>query len=235
MLDKLDEIIKRFVAVFLFPLVNMLIMILITYFATSTNTNGVSSKISLSVTSILHSSAEFIRTNFTAISSALHDFQSTFQTITSASAAASLFIFVLTIYLIDRVFYYVGFYCPPNFEFDLNSYGAKVGEGRKAALKSIFKTECEVAKCYGAIKAYLGQKNSDQNRINQRNKFLSSIETAKTVLAYTKAYILYLVFVFASAAYNEVASWIGAGFVLITLFAVGGESFGTFLSSIGSL
>jgi hypothetical protein len=222
MLDKLDDIIKRFVAVFLFPLINLLIMISITYFATSTDTYSMSSKINVSVTSILGVSTDFIQTNLATISSALHDYQGAVQTIASASAAASLFIFVLAIYLIDRAVYYVGFFFPPSFEFDLKSYEAKASESRSAALKKIFKTPCEVAKCYGAIRAYLGHKNSDQYRLNQRNKFVQRIETAKTVLAYAKAYVFYLVVVFGSALWSGGASWKGAlgMFVLLVFILV---------------
>lgn len=226
MLDKLDDIIKRFVAVFLFPLINLLIMISITYFATSTDTYRVSSKINISVTSILAAATDLIQTNLATISSALHDYQGAVPAIASASAAASLFIFVLTIYLIDRVVYYVGFVFPPSFEFDLGSYEAKAGEGRIAALNRIFTAACEVAntcevaKCYGAIRAYLGHKNSDQYRINQRNKFVKRIETAKTVLAYTKAYVFYLVVIFGSAVWSGGISWRGALGVFVLLVFV---------------
>jgi hypothetical protein len=223
MLDKLDDIIKRFVAVFLFPLINMLIMVSITYFATSTDKVKMSSKVSDFLTNILRASADFIQTNLATISSALHDYHGTFETLTSASAAASLFIFVLTIYLIDRAVYYVGFFFPPNFEFDHKSYAAKASEGRSAALKKIFTTNCEVAKCYGAIRAYLGDKNTDQYRLNQRNKYVSRIEAARTVLAYTKAYIFYLLIVF---VWSGGSSWIWSSIVLVFLLVVWGLTVG---------
>jgi hypothetical protein len=132
-----------------------------------------------------------------------------------------VFTFVLTIYLIDRAIYYFGLFVWPNFEFDLNSYGAEAAKGRNLALNKVFATTCDVASCYGAIRAYLGHKNDDQYRLTQRNKFVKGIETAKTVLAYTKAYVAYWFVVFVSALWGEQISWGGASSALALLLVVG--------------
>jgi hypothetical protein len=224
MFDKFDDIIKRFVAVFLFPLINLLVIISIAYGVTKSGTSTISAAASGFFTSVLSTSTSFIQTNVTAIQSALHGYEGAVQTIGSAFAVTLFFTVFLSIYLIDRVVYYVGLFMPPNFQFDLASYEGTSNDARRSALSAIFeKDPCAIAKCYGAIRAYLGDKNADQYRLNQREKMVKGIETVKTVFAYTKAYLIYLLIVFASGA--GISLW-GAVVTLFLLLLVGAIAIG---------
>ena len=196
------------------------VLVSITYSVVDAETNKISTSAIGFLTSVLSASTNFIKSNLTAISSALGAYPSAVQTIASAFAAALFFVVVLAIYLVDRAVYYFGYFMPPNFRFDLSSFEGRAGIGRVEALNAIFSKDCAISKCYGAIRAYLGHKNSDPNRINQRNKIVKGIETAKQVFAYVKAYIVYLVFLLIASHWGVAISAFGAPVTAAVLFVV---------------
>ena len=137
MFDRIDDLIKRFVAVFLFPLINLLVIIAIAYMITVPDTHALAG-VGLLWTNVVDRSSQFIAANFTAITATLKEQQSVVQAVGSALAISLFFVVVLSIYLIDRAAYFFGRFFPPNFQFDLGSYEAKTNGYRVAALKHIF-------------------------------------------------------------------------------------------------
>ncbi len=200
MINKIDDIIRRLGAVFLFPLINILMVTLIVYSVTSTDKHTIMAAASSASSGIIGALTELIEKNLTAIADALKAYKDAVQTISSILAATVFLVVVILVYLVDRTFFYIGYFMPPNFKFDLRSYETKAREGRDRALKKIFKRPCDIVKIYGTIGAYLSHKNADQYRLARRNELVAGIEHATKIGSYVKAYTIFIVMLLIASA-----------------------------------
>src|SRR5262249_13076929 len=94
---------------------------------------------------------------------------------------------VLCIYLIDRLTFLIGYLVPPVLEFNLDEYRFLNKDSPRARhFRSLIGETIPFGMSYGAIRAYLGDKNTDKYRLEARAKLIRSLERAKTTFSYTK-------------------------------------------------
>lgn len=211
MIDRLDEILKKFVSVFLFPIVNLICFSLLFYWSSKGVSIGIEQKLtSIDISQGMFSFAsEFLKSNSKVLGDALRDYKSEIGTVGYFVAAATTVFTVLAIYLLDRSAYYLGYFLPPNIEFNVKAYAAISGDddAREIAvlhgpLRDIFGAKCRFPECYKIIRSYLGERNADPQRLAVRGKLVQRVDATRTVFCYLKAYcyVAAAIFVYASFA-----------------------------------
>jgi hypothetical protein len=191
----IEKLFARVTSVFLAPLINIIFLSAIAHFISGgvnfsgNQIQGISSHISDLVSSVvkgdisfnIDSISDFVKKNGRSIANA--------STIFLTAVWVAVVVFV---YLIDRLTFHIGYFVPPALQFDLDEYGVlSKNAPRLHRFRSLIGEDVPFGIAYGAITAYLGDKNVDKYRLAVRAKLTRAIDRAKTAFSYTKAYLLF--------------------------------------------
>ena len=206
MLGRLDDLLDKFVAVFLFPIVNLICISFILYWCTrGFNISGLMQNVHLSgdvSEERLGFVTKFVRENLSVITDITSAYRKEIASLSVVMAATTSALLVLVIYLFDRATFYLGYLIPPTFNFDIDAYGRAVKNANEAAtVRVIVGTDHSLGLFYGIIRAYLGDRNTDVHRIAYRAKLMRALDSSTTVIAYIKSYMLLTVVVLIYAAF----------------------------------
>ena len=195
MFGRLDDLLNKFVAVFLFPIVNLICISFVVYWATrGFNIAGLMQNVPLSgdvSQDRLGFVADFVRENLSVITEITSAYRKEIASLSFVMAVTTSALLVLVIYLFDRVTFYVGYLVPPVFNFDIDAYGDAPQNANDAkTVRAILGTDHSLGLCYGVIRAYLGDRNTNVQRIAYRAQLMRSIDSSTTVIAYIKSYVL---------------------------------------------
>jgi hypothetical protein len=221
-IENLEKLFERFASIFLLPLVNLIFLSMIVYVVSG----GISfseGKISGISSYLISLGSDFLKGDISANIRLVSDLVSKYgKSIANASTivlAAIWVILVMFVYLVDRLTFYVGYFVPPMLEFDLDQYGVSYrGSPRVSRLSSLVGKGAPFAVRYGAIRAYLGDKNVDKYRLEIRGKLTRSIDRVRGAFSYSKAYLIFCFFILGFFAANgRHVSPLGFAFVCIAL------------------
>ena len=130
MLGRLDDLLDKFVAVFLFPIVNLICISFILYWCTrGFNISGLMQNVHLSgdvSEERLGFVTKFVRENLSVITDITSAYRKEIASLSVVMAATTSALLVLVIYLFDRATFYLGYLIPPTFNFDIDAYGRAV-------------------------------------------------------------------------------------------------------------
>jgi hypothetical protein len=201
-LDALEKLFARVASIFLAPVINIILLSLIAHFISGginfngSQMQGISSHIFDLASSVARGDVSF---NIDSIS----DFvKKNGHSIASASIAfltAVWITVVVFVYLIDRLTFHIGYFVPPALQFDLDEYGVvNKTAPRLRRFRSLIGEDVPFAIAYAAITAYLGDKNADKYRLAGRAKLMRAVDRAKSTFSYTKAYLIFCLFLLVS-------------------------------------
>jgi hypothetical protein len=194
-LDNLEALFGRVTSVFLKPLVNIIFLSLIAHLISGginfsgDRMQGISAHLVDLVSSVVKGDisfdidpiSDFVKKNGKSIANA--------STVFLTAVWVTVVVFI---YLIDRLTFYIGYFVPPVLEFNLDEYRVlNKNSPRARQFRSLIGDGIPFGMSYGAIRAYLGEKNADKYRLAVRAKLTGAIDRAKIALSYTKAYLLF--------------------------------------------
>jgi hypothetical protein len=194
-LGRIDDLLGKFAAVFLFPIVNLICISFIVYWCTrGFNISGLMQNVHLpgdGSEERLGFVTKFVRENLSVITEITSAYRKEIASLSFVMAVTTSVLLVLVIYLFDRVTFYVGYLMPPVFNFDIDAYGRAPQNANDAnTVRTILGTDHSLGLNYGIIRAYLGDKNTNADRIAYRAKLMRSLDSTNTVIAYVKSYVL---------------------------------------------
>lgn len=198
----LEALFGKVASIFLAPLINIILLSMIAHFISGginfngSQIQGISAQIFDLASSVVRGDIHF---NIDAIS----DFvKKNGKSIASASTfflTAVWVTIVVFVYLIDRLTFHLGYFAPPALQFDLDEYGVlNKNAPRLRRFRSLIGDSVPFAIAYAAITAYLGDKNVDKNRLAVRAKLTRAVDRAKLTFSYTKAYLIFCLFLLLS-------------------------------------
>jgi hypothetical protein len=195
MIGRLDDILNKFVAVFLFPIVNLICISFIVYWcARGFNVAGLVANFRLSgdmSDARLGFVTQFVQDNLSVITAITSAYGKQIANLSFVMAMITSALLVLVLYLFDRLTFYAGYLLTPAFNFDIDRYGrAATNAARAQAVRAILQTEHALGATYGVIRAYLGEKNTDVQRLRYRAGLLRSLESTAVAVTYIKSYVL---------------------------------------------
>jgi hypothetical protein len=190
-LDSVEQLIKRFVSIFLMPLVNLILVSGIVYSVSGGfGVSGVSgTKYEGLFNYVVDLVSGFIKGDFKSLLDTLTQHQKQVKDVSTLILTVTAILVVVSAYLLDRIVFYIGYLVPPSIQFDLDAYG-RSGASHVDKLMRIAGESSNFVSTYGAIRAYLGHKNTDQYRLAVRSKLTGAIERSRAVISYTKSYLL---------------------------------------------
>src|SRR5262249_51003277 len=198
----IEALFRRFTSVFLAPLVNIIFLSVIAHFISGgMNFNG--SQIQGISSHIFELASSVVKGNISFDIASISDFvKKNGHSIANASTVFLTAVWVTVIvfiYLIDRLTFHIGYFVPPALQFDLDEYGVLNKNAlRLRRFRSLIGEDVPFGIAYAAITAYLGDKNVDKNRLAVRSKVTRAIDRAKVAFSYTKAYLLFCLFLLLS-------------------------------------
>lgn len=195
MIGRLDDILNKLGAVFLFPIVNLICISFIVYWcARGFNVAGLIQNVRLPgevADERFGFVTKFVQENLSVITGITSAYGKEIANLSFFMAGLTSALLVLVVYLFDRLTFYVGYLFTPAFNFDIDRYGgAPANAPRAEAVRAIFGTDRALGATYGVIRAYLGEKNTDPVRLRYRASLLRSIERSTTAVTYIKSYAL---------------------------------------------
>lgn len=226
MLGRLDDLLNKFAAVFLFPIVNLICISFIVYWcARGFNVTGLMQSVHLpgdGTDERFGFITKFVQENLSVITGITSAYGKEIANLSFFMAGLTSALLVLVVYLFDRLTFYIGYLFTPAFNFDIGRYGeAAANAGRMAAVRAIFGTDRPLAATYGVIRAYLGDKNADPVRLRHRASLLRSIENSTATVTYVKSYALITAFLLLySLFFRSALSPLATLVVLVLVIAV---------------
>ena len=201
-LGTLEALFGRVASVFLAPLINIIFLSVIAHFI-SGGTNFSGSKMQGISAQLVDLASSVVKGDISFDIDSISDFvKSNGKSIASASTVFLTAVWVTVVvfvYLIDRLTFHIGYFVPPALQFDLDEYGVRNKNApRLRRFQSLIGEGVPFGIAYAAITAYLGDKNADKYRLAVRAKFTGAIDRAKLALSYTKAYLLFCLFLLLS-------------------------------------
>ena len=195
MIGRLDDILSKFVAVFLFPIVNLICISFIAYWcARGFNLSGLVQNVRLSgdvADERFGFVTKFVEENLSVITGITSAYGKEIANLSFFMAGLTSALLVLVVYLFDRLTFYIGYLFAPAFNFDIDRYGrAAANAPRAEATRAIFGADRALGATYGVIRAYLGEKNNDPVRLRHRASLLRSIENSTVTVTYVKSYVV---------------------------------------------
>jgi hypothetical protein len=193
MLAQLDEILNKFVSVFLLPIINMICLSFLFYWSVKGITFDFfkEARVEEISGSRLGFVSEFVKQNLTSITSIIQLYKNEITSLSYFMAATTSVLLILLIYLCDRVVYYIGLLAPPVFSFDIDRFSVSpTMDSRQKMLGSILGKPVSLSTAYGIIRSYLGERNADKNRLEFRGKLVKGIEITRIVITYIKSYLI---------------------------------------------
>lgn len=211
MLDRLDDLLKRFSAFFLVPLVNIAGIGLIFYICTKADVGSAFSGDNIKgfVATVLGFMSGLFESSLASALAFAEKYSHQIQIVSFFILGSLFVIFVVLMYVFDRLTYYAGFLLPPAFDFDIRAYAhlrrtderlvqldktlrkaAAAPAGAAPAGEDAAIRDLALPAVYGMLRAYLGERNRDPYRIAFRSGLSKSIASIKTVSCYVKAYLL---------------------------------------------
>lgn len=226
MVPRLDDIARRAVSVFLIPFVNFICICLIVYLcservalANSFDLGNVKSFLSF----VFEALSELVKTSFGSIFEAIDKYKNELRAVSLAMLAIVCALFVLLLYIFDRVTFYVGYVLPPAFRFDIAAYMTRLQDTEHfRLLRNHIDERVSPAACYGIVRAYLGERNKDQDRIAVRREIATNLATLDLTAQYLKCYFftaLVLVFVPGFSAVKSLLVAVAVAVVFAALIA----------------
>jgi hypothetical protein len=202
MVPRYDEIARRVVSVFLIPFVNFICFCLVVYLcservplASSFDLGNVKSFLSF----VSEALSELVKTSFGSIFDVIDRYKNEVRLVSLALLGIVCALFVLLLYIFDRVTYYVGYVLPPAFRFDVTAYMTRLQDTERfRLLRNHIDERVSPAACYGIVRAYLGERNKDQDRIAARRDLATNLAALDLTAQYLKTYFftaLVLIFV----------------------------------------
>jgi hypothetical protein len=198
----LEALFARVASIFLAPLVNIILLSMIAHFISGginfngTQIQGLSAQIYDLVSSVLKGDIHF---NIDAISDFVKKNGHSIASASTVFLTAVWITIVVFIYLIDRLTFHIGYFVPPALRFDLDEYAVlNKNAPRLSRFRSLIGDGVPFGIAYAAITAYLGDKNVDKNRLAVRAKLTRAVDRAKLAFSYTKAYLLFCLFLLLS-------------------------------------
>ena len=194
-LGRLDDLLGKFAAVFLFPIVNLIAISFILYWCTrGFDISGLMQNVHLpgdGSEERLGFVTKFVRENLSVITEITSAYRKEIASLSFVMAVTTSVLLVLVIYLFDRVTFYVGYLMPPVFNFDIDAYGRAEQNANDAnAVRAVLGTDHSLGLAYGIIRAYLGDRNTNADRLAYRAKLMRSLDSTNSVIAYIKSYVL---------------------------------------------
>ena len=189
MLERIDEISDRLLTFFLSPILNFIILSIIYSKCFGDKTVSL-----LSYISNLLSSIDISRIFHDYYMSLVESFPQIFgpASLSAASGIASYLIFflsiglILMVFLIDRLLYAVGWFLPPDVEFDFAYYQiAKINGQRVKHLydELVAPAEVKFSDAYGIIRSYLGEQSEDKFRDAFRAGTIKAVSKGENYIA----------------------------------------------------
>ena len=198
----LEALFGRVASIFLAPLINIIFLSVIAHFISGginfngSKIQGISSQVFDLASSVvkgdihfnIDSISDFVKKNGHSIASA--------STVFLTAVWVTVLVFV---YLIDRLTFHIGYFVPPALQFDLDEYGVlNKNAPRLCRFRSLIGDGVPFGIAYAGITAYLGDKNVDKYRLAVRAKLTRAVDRAKLAFSYTKAYLLFCLFLLLS-------------------------------------
>lgn len=226
MVPRLDDIARRVVSVFLIPFVNFICICLIVYLcservplASLFDLGNVKSFLSF----VFDALSEVVKTSFGSIFEAIDKYKNELRIVSLAMLGIVCALFVLLLYIFDRVTYYAGYVLPPAFRFDIAAYVARLQDTERfRLLRNHIDERVSPAACYGIVRAYLGERNKDQDRIATRREIANNLVTLDLTAQYLKCYFflaLVLVFVPGFSVVKSLFVAVAVAVVFVALIA----------------
>jgi hypothetical protein len=245
MLERIDDVSNRLLTFFLSPVVNSTILLIIyswcvkgdkslysllheSWFNLSLVVKDLYSVVSKDHKDLLESLGPNALTNPAATAALVA------QSATIASGIISYLIFllsiglVLTVFLIDRLLFAIGWLVPPDVDFDYAFYG-KINNERTRSLNLNVSPGIDFFDSYGIIRSYLGEQSTDKFRDNFRDGIIKGISRAESYICYVKSYILLTACVLLSAILGKVGI-INVSFLILPSLFVFCASLAVFFS-----
>jgi hypothetical protein len=199
MIGRLDDILNKLAAVFLFPIVNLICISFIVYWcARGFNIAGLMQNVRLPgdlADERFGFVTRFVQDNLSVITGITSAYGKEIANLSFFMAGITSALLVLVVYLFDRLTFYMGYLFTPTFNFDIDRYGgAAANAARAQAVRAVFETEHALGATYGVIRAYLGEKNADANRLRYRASLLRSLQSSGVAITYIKSYALLTTF-----------------------------------------
>jgi hypothetical protein len=108
-----------------------------------------------------------------------------------------LFVFVIAIYLIDRLIYYVGWVFPFDFEFDCDAYGEKHADSKRVGqlYRLLGSVHFPFSDAYGVVSTYLGAKSPASYGLRERPAMLARADLALDWFYYAKGFAIIILLI----------------------------------------
>jgi hypothetical protein len=220
MLERIDDVSNRLLTFFLSPVLNSTILFIIyswcvkgdsglysllhdSWFNLSSVVKELYSLVSKDHKDLLESLGPNALTNPAATAALVA------QSATIASGIINYLIFllsiglVLTVFLIDRLLFAIGWLVPPDVDFDYAFYGKINNEQWTKSLDRNAPSEINFFDTYGIIRSHLGEQSKDKFRDNFRDAIIKGISRVENYICYAKSYILLTACIFFSSIFSK--------------------------------
>jgi hypothetical protein len=204
MFRRIDVILMRLFAVFVAPLLNVVIISVILNLCLADNYSIKALVSTLDVGGLTRSITELLTALFSGNFDSLREYLTRFsgQIATASTFVAILLILLvlLVMYLLDRAIYYISWLIPQDFEFDLKAYAAnQCADDRLRRLYGVLGRTFDFPTAYGVVMAFLGEQSIDQDRIARRHDLVRTRVSARIGFDYAVSYccLLFAAWLFA--------------------------------------
>lgn len=209
MIGRIDELVQRLFAFFVLPVVNVTIVSLLLHWCLANEYSVSSLFAKLDIGGVTQYFANLLAAIFSGNFDTLKDLAGRYSNqIATVSNVVALVIFltvVIVMFLLDRAIYYVNWFVPLDYDFDLAAYGAQqCGDARMRRLYSLLGQPFDFATAAGVVRSFLGEHSVDAYRIARRNALARSQSIARTGFDYAKSYVCLLVLALLFAVFTPV-------------------------------
>jgi hypothetical protein len=198
MIGRIDELVQRLFAFFVLPVVNVTIVSLLLHWCLANEYSVSSLFAKLDIGGVTQYFANLLAAifsgNFDTLKEMAGRYSNQIATVSNVVALVIFLTLVIVMFLLDRAIYYVNWFVPLDYEFDLAAYGAlQCGDTRLRRLYALLGQPFDFATAAGVVRSFLGEHSVDAYRIVRRNALARSQSIARAGFDYAKSYVCLLV------------------------------------------
>lgn len=224
MFGRFDEVISRLVSFFITPILNIAILSFMLTFMLAGQNKLATLFPQIDAGGLLAYVLNMVKLIFSGdynIEGVIRGSSQALVNLSSSLLLIVLLAFLIVIFLIDRTIYYLGWFVPFDFAFDLAAYGREhAGDRRVRQLYEVLGVDLDFRDAYGVVATYLGNRSSDPVRMKSRDGMIKSVNAAAATFCYLEAYLVILVamFVYSIATGFFDLAWVALGLALTLFF-----------------
>lgn len=204
MVGRIDELIQRLFSFFVLPVLNVTIVSLLLHWCLADQYSISSLFSKVDIGGVTQYSANLLVAIFSGNLDTLKDLAARYSreiaAVSSQIAAVSNVIavvvfltVVILMFLLDRAIYYVNWFVPLDYDFDLATYGAQQRDDtRVRRMYALLDHPFDFVLAVGVVRSFLSESSVDAYRIARRNSLLRTQNTARVGFEYAKSYVCLL-------------------------------------------